>query len=410
MSLFFSLYFEVFLLITYFEKRIEIKLETFNLGKKIKKYLSAVVIVPCWNEEKTLAKTVNSLLKLDYPKNKLKIIIVDDGSTDNTWREAKHFEGNSQIEIYHKENGGKHSAVNFGIEKAFQSPNVEIIGCLDADSFVHKDALKNIVHYFQSDKKVMSVTPSIKVWKPKGVIQHIQNVEYGWGIFTRKMFSYLEAMYVTPGPLSMFRREVFEKLGGYQYAHQTEDSEMALRLQKNHYKIINAHDAVVYTVVPDTLKKLYKQRLRWTYGFIKNSLDYRFLFFKKEYGNLGLLVLPMAGLSILTAIYIISISLYNLVYKLLIEAERIRTVGFDFGHISWNLDWFSFNTEFLAVLSILAFSGTITIILISRRMAEGRLRLGRDLIYFLTLYTFIAPLWLGKAVFNALFSVKAKWR
>ncbi len=401
--LFLSLYFEVFLLITYFERRLDMKFETARGKSKIKKYPTVTVMVPCWNEEKTICKTIHSLLYLNYPKAKLKIMIIDDGSTDNTWNVVQKFKNNSQIEMYQKENGGKYTALNFGLSKVTS----ELVGCLDADSYVDKEALKNIVVYFEN-KKTMAVTPSVKVWKPKTIIQHIQRVEYGWGIFLRKMYSYMNALYVTPGPFSIFRREVFEKLGGYRHAHNTEDMEMAVRMQSNHFEIANAQNAFVYTVAPDTVRKLYKQRLRWTYGFIKNSIDYKKLFFKKEYGTLGVYVLPMATLSLVSALYLACLSLYGFASSASKIFTKISVVGLQWPH--WNFDWFYLNTEVIALASVVAFLGSITILLISRKMSDGKVSVGLDMIYFLTLYVFIVPFWISKAMFNAAFSVKTKWR
>jgi cellulose synthase/poly-beta-1,6-N-acetylglucosamine synthase-like glycosyltransferase len=401
--LFISLYYEVFLLITYFERRLLMQSETRRLRLGVKKYPTVTIIVPCWNEEKTVSATVNSLLNLNYPKDKLKIMIVDDGSTDSTWQVIQKFANKKQIEIYHKENGGKHTALNLGLSKL----STDLVGCLDADSFVDKDALRNSVVYFE-DKETMVVTPSIKIWKPKNIIELIQKVEYAWGIFVRKMLSYMGAMYVTPGPFSIFRREVFEKLGGYRYAHSTEDMEMAMRLQANHYKIANSHNSVVYTVAPDALKKLYKQRLRWTYGFIKNAIDYKYLFFKKEYGNLGIFVLPMASISIFSAIYVLSLTVFSFLRSIFHELIKINTVGLHWP--TWSFNWFAVNTGLISVISLLAFCGTVLIIVVSRRMADGKFKLGMDLIYFFAIYAFIAPLWLSKAVYNSIFSIKTKWR
>lgn len=216
------------------------------------------------------------------------------------------------------------------------------------------------------------------------------------------------AIYVTPGPFSIFRTAVFAELGGYRFAHQTEDMEMAVRMQSNHYKIVNAHDAVVYTVAPETVKKLYKQRLRWTYGFIKNTIDYKHLFFNKEYGNLGLFILPMAIFSIISTIYIVGLSLLGLGQKLITMYVKFTTVGFSWPTVSF--DWFYINTEVIAIASMIALIGSVAVVLISRKMTEGKIRFGMDLVYFLALYAFIAPLWLTKAVYNALFSVKTNWR
>src|SRR3989344_9002219 len=265
--LFASLNFEVFLLITYFENRLDMKGEDAMIALGVKKYPSVTIIVPCWNEETTVSKTIHSLLSLDYPKNKLKIMIVDDGSTDKTWQNVQKFRNNPQIEMYSKENGGKYTALNFGLDKL----STDLVGCLDADSYVDKDALKHIVTYFE-DKETMAVAPSVKLWQPKGPLQLMQKVEYGFGIFTRKMFHYLQAVYITPGPFSIFRKEVFERLGGYKHAHNTEDIEIALRMQKNGYKIAHAHNAFVYTVAPNRIKPLLKQRVRWSHGFIKNAM------------------------------------------------------------------------------------------------------------------------------------------
>lgn len=405
--LFISLYFEVFILLTYIEHRPAMKRENARHGSKPSYYPSVSIIVPCWNEEFTIAGTLHSLLALDYPKDKLEIIAVDDGSTDGTWAALQKFTQYPQIKVFHKENGGKHTALNFGLTQS----ESEVVGCLDADSFVHKDALSTIAHYFE-DKNTMAVTPSVKIHTPETILQMIQSVEYGWGIFIRKVLSYLGALYVTPGPFSIFRRTVFAEVGNYRHAHNTEDMELAMRMQAHHMKIANAHNAVVYTVAPRTLPKLITQRVRWTYGFIKNVIDYKFIFFRKQYGNLGIFILPVASVSIVTGIYVISRSVINGIVSLSHFIQKIAITGFNFqvSAPSFSFDIFSINTEFIALASGIAFMGTFIMILVSRKMAEGRLTFGMDLVYFATLYTFIAPLWLVKAVYNVLFTGKMTWR
>lgn len=98
--LFVTLYLEVFFLITFFEERSNIKGKPKNA--KLSYYPSATIIVPCWNEESTVAGTVHSLLRLNYPKNKLNIFIVDDGSTDDTWEVVQKFANNPQITLMRK--------------------------------------------------------------------------------------------------------------------------------------------------------------------------------------------------------------------------------------------------------------------------------------------------------------------
>lgn len=403
--LFLSLNFEVFLLITYFENRIEIAEEAGLIARGLKKYPSVTIIVPCWNEENTVSKTIYSLLSLDYPRNKLKIMIVDDGSTDKTWERIQKFKNNPQIEVYTKPNGGKYTALNFGISKL----SSDLVGCLDADSYVHKDALKHIIMQFEN-KEIMAVAPSVKLWQPRGPLQLLQKVEYGFGIFTRKMFHYMQAVYITPGPFSIFRANVFKELGGYRHAHNTEDIEIALRMQKNGYKIAHAHNAMVYTVPPNTLRKLLKQRVRWSYGFIKNAEDYRDMFFKRKYGNLGVFILPMAAISVISIISVTSLAVISVIRSAINKYLEIQTIGWSPRWISFDFDWFYINTELIAIIGLVTTLGTLTMILISKKMSEGKIVLGLDLIFFMTLYMFIAPLWIGKAAYNAIFGVKASWR
>ncbi len=405
--LFTSLYFEVFILVTYLENRKRIKEENKLINQSPKNHPLVSIIVPCWNEEKTVSKTLNSLLELKYPKDRLEILAVDDGSTDGTWQVLQEFKKYPQIKIFKKENGGKHSVLNFGIENC----NGEYIGCLDADSYVDKNALENIMLYFERDENAVSVTPSVKIYKPENILQMMQKVEYGWGILLRKMLSYIGALYVTPGPFSIFKKDLFSQIGQYRLAHNTEDMEMAMRIQKHKLKIANSHNAFVYTVAPNTVKKLVKQRLRWTYGFIKNAIDYKFIFFKREYGNLGIFILPMASLSIISGIYILSSIVVNFTYSLVEEIIKIKTIGFSF-HLPKisSISIFSINTGMIAIISFVTFLGTLTILYISRKMEEGKFRLGMDLLYFLTLYTFIAPIWLARAVFKALTGSKTNWR
>ncbi len=404
--LFISLNFEVFLLITYFESRLDIKEEERAQAKvKLKRYPTVSIIVPCWNEQATVSGTIHSLLNLDYPKDKLRIMVVDDGSTDNTWEILQKFRNHPQIDLHTKENGGKYTALNYGLSKITS----ELVGCLDADSYVHKDSLKKIALYFE-DRETMAVAPSIKLWEPKTVLQLLQKVEYSFGIFTRKMFHYMKAIYITPGPFSIFRKEVFEELGPYKHAHQCEDIEVALRMQKNGYKIAHAHNAFVYTVPPKTLKTLLKQRVRWSQGFIQNAHDYKDMFFNKKYGDLGMIILPMAAFSIFSVLVVSSISAYNIAQRIITEYIKIQTIGWNLRWQLPNFDLFYVNTQLLALVGLVVAIASVTMILMSKRLSEGKFDLGLDLVYYLALYMIIAPLWIAKAAYNAAFSIKNTWR
>ena len=403
-TLFISLFFEIFLLITYLEVHEELKFEAKHLGHNLQRFPTVTIIVPCFNEEQTVSNTIKSLLQLDYPKEKLSIIAVDDGSTDGTRRELTRFESYRQVSILLKENGGKHTALNLALEKV----ESDLVGCLDADSFVSPDALKKIVPFFD-DSSIMAVTPSIKVHNPSNVLQYIQKVEYSWGIFLRRMLSSLGALYVTPGPFSIFRTQVFRELGGYREGHHTEDLEMALRLQRNRYRIVNSHGAHVYTAAPESLGALYRQRVRWTYGFLNNALDYREMFFNKKYGHIGIFILPIATSSIFSSLYIIGQMLQDTLSRILNTLVKFQTIGFSWKFPPSSFDWFFINTGALPFLTLSALILTLVILYLSIKMADGKVKITRDIFYYLTLYFFIAPLWLTKAVFSTIFRRPISW-
>ncbi|PIR40242.1 MAG: hypothetical protein COV33_00795 [Candidatus Zambryskibacteria bacterium CG10_big_fil_rev_8_21_14_0_10_34_34] len=399
--LFIALYLEVFFLITYFEFRD--KEHNLLILKIPKKWPSVSIIVPAWNEENTVLKTIFSLLKINYPKNKLSIIVVDDGSTDNTWKVVQRFVRNKQVKLLRKENGGKYTALNY----ALCHIDTELVGCLDADSYVHPEALKRIVAKFE-DIEMMAVTPSIKIFEPKGILGFIQKGEYIFGIFLKKVFYHLNALYITPGPFSIFRKSVFDKIGHYRHAYNTEDIEIAMRMQRNGLKIGNVHNAFVYTVAPNTVKTLFKQRLRWAYGFLQNAIDHRDMFFKLQYGHLGIIVLPAAGFSFLSTLYFFGAIIFDWLNSFIVAIKKIATIGLSFP--KFNFDLFYVNTNLIVFVSIIAVVGTIFMIVTARKLAEEKTKFGLDSILFILLYTLIAPFWMLKALYNVAFAKETKWR
>ncbi|MCR4334485.1 MAG: glycosyltransferase family 2 protein [Patescibacteria group bacterium] len=400
--IFVGLYFQIFLLVTLLEKNNRFFEE--KLGDKQRKWPTINITVPCFNEENTVTETILSLLNLDYPKDKLSFIVIDDGSTDNTFNVVKKLtEKYSQIKLIKKENGGKHTALNLGLREN----NSELVAGLDADSFVDPQALKRMIPYFD-DPKIMAVTPAIRIHKPKNIIQFMQKAEYNFGILGRHLMAKIDAIHVTPGPLSIFRKKVFDNLGEYKHAHNTEDMEIAFRMQENGYKIANCSNAFVYTVAPSTIRKLHVQRVRWMSGFLKNCLDYRHLFFKKKYGNMGVFTLPFSFISIFIALYVLGTILYNIGHYIIEKIIKMNTIGFNFSLP--HFDWFFVNTESISILALVTIIFTIAFIFIGKKMAEGNIKLSRDIFYFILFYSFISPFWLTKAVYNTITSKVSPWR
>lgn len=237
----------------------------------------------------------------------------------------------------------------------------------------------------------------------------IQKAEYNMGLFTRKILSSINSLHVAPGPFSIFRKTVFDKLGGYKKAYNTEDMEIALRMQENHMKIANASDAYVYTVTPRTLRTLQVQRVRWIYGFIKNAFDYRRLFFKREYGDFGMFYLPFAAFSIIAALYFFFLMVYQVISNLYNKIVEVSLVGFDFTP-EFNFDWFFFNTEKIFFIGIIFGLISLFVLLTGRSFAKEKNFIGMDIFWFMLLYGLISPFWFMRAIYNAVTSKQAKWR
>lgn len=400
--LFLSMYFQVLLLESFFENKRKIKdEETFELTH----FPSVTIAVPCWNEEKTLAATLDSLLALSYPKDKLSIIIVDDGSKDRTLHIAKEYEKKfpDQIRALTKENGGKHTAVNLALSLATS----DLFGCLDADSFVDTMALATIVSYFNANEKIMAVTPCMHIRSPKTLIQRMQAIEYLMGIFLRKAFGQLDAIQVTPGPFSIFRMSVYDKVGIYRKAHNTEDYEITLRMHRAHLKIANAHKALVYTLGPATIRGYFSQRLRWVRGFLENSLDYRDLFFKKEYGNFGMFTLPVAFIFVFYGIYAVFFMVYVLISHWVDVAEKWLTIGI---HPKLpQFDIFYFNTTTLAFLGMVMFTMFLLVLYIANTLSDDKQEFFRNFPIYFFFYPMFIPFILIRAVFDTLTNRKNEW-
>jgi len=401
---FIAVYIQIFFLITFIEKKRYIVNNPENL--KLKYYPTVAIAVPVYNEEKTILKTVKSLLSLDYPKDKMKIFIVDDGSRDNTWNVIQEFIDNPNIVLIKKENGGKHTAVNLAIDKT----DAEFFGCLDSDSMVHPQALKRILKYFEIDKATMAVAPSIIVFNPKNILQYAQSIEYEMSIYTKKMLGFMGGIHVAPGPFSIFRKRVFDELGNYRKAHNTEDQEIALRMQENGYKIDHCPDAYVYTNTPNSVAKLYRQRLRWIYGFIKNLIDYRRLLFKKRYGTVALFTLPSGIVSIIGVVFLFVNIAGNIIKFIYNKIIQIKTIGWaSVFNLDYKFDWFFLNTKTALFLAVILYILVIVSVAIGRKMAEGKTSFSFSFFYFLLIYSVVAPFWMLRAILNTIISKESSW-
>ncbi len=395
---FLAVYVQIFMLVTFFERRKELQKSFDAPLPTLTHFPKVAIIVPCWNEETTVHGTILSLLNLNYPSDKLEIIVVDDGSTDTTWAEICKYKDNPQVKIFQKENGGKHTAVNFGIEHT----DADLIGCLDADSFVEPDALIYMVDAFNTHPDIMATAPSMIIHKPGNMLQYAQKVEYNMSAYNKKMLSFMNAIHVTPGPFSIFRKEVFQTIGLFRKAHGTEDQEIAYRMQEHHMRIFHSHKSVVYTSSPDTLKKLYKQRLRWIYGFIQNTIDYRRLIFKTKYGNFSFFTLPSGIISITAVVYLSFALFYNFVIFVIKKITQLSVTGWSASSVGLHLDAFFISTRTIVFVEAIIYILVVFSIMMGMKISGQRRKFDWHIILYVIVYSVIAPFWLLKAVWNTL--------
>lgn len=396
---FLGLYTAVYFLTELIEQRHTLKKKSISSD-----HPTVTVIVPVFNEEDTLAGTLDSLLSLDYPKDKLTIVVVDDGSVDDTAKIGRKYARKHGITFYSKKNGGKYTALNYALKRC----TTEYVGALDADSFVHSKALRRIMAYFD-DPSVMAVTPSMKIYNPKNFLQHVQRIEYLIGVFLRKVFAFMHSIHVTPGPFTIYKKSFFDKYGPYKKAYHTEDIEIALRIQSHHYHIENCLDGYVYTCGPGTFKTLYKQRLRWYKGFMENVHDYSHLFSKK-YGDLGLFVLPISFLSVALVIVAAFYFLYMTGSNVLDLFFNLKAVGFDI----FNLDWFNWDPFLIslrapALLSFLGLGMGILVLLAAKIVGGEKQSIIYSYVLYIFVYWILFSFWWLVAIYYKLFGKKTEW-
>lgn len=404
-----GLFTSIFFLLSYIENLSRIK------DPVPKRYPFVSIVVPAWNEEKTIVKTIDTLLALDYPKEKLEIIVVNDGSTDRTASKVEKLIAkykDRDIELFNKKNGGKGSAMNCG----FKNARGEIVVNMDADSIVAPDALKKMLGYFE-DKKVAAVTPALNIYKPKGFWLNLQFAEFMLGIYLRKIFDLNEAIHVIPGPFSAYRKSFFEKHGYFDEHNPTEDTEIAMRIQARGYKIKNSIGANVYAKQPNSFRSVLKQRLRWYYGFTKNAVRYKELFPPKRWDNLAMLILPSAFVSVLVAIAMLFIFFYQSFISLKDTIVRFVVTNFDIKPLFYNFRWedvteFVYNNitnPFLAFM-IMGIVLSVVLLYIAKKQTKSDGNLVFAYICFVLTYWILFPFWwLAVFYYKGILRKKIKW-
>ncbi len=374
--------------------------------KMIKDYPSVSILIPAYNEEGNIAKTIRSILNLDYPKEKIKIIVINDNSTDNTKEIASKFKNILVIDNKHK-GIGKASALNQGLRFV----NTELFAVLDADSEVSRDSLKKLVQMFD-DKKTAAAISRIKVKNLKNIFTHIQRIEYILATFIRKLMSKIDTLHITPGVLSVYRTNVIKKLKNFDENNITEDLEIAMRLRYYNYNVKMNDEAVTYTNVPNSFKNLWEQRIRWFRGFIQNNLRYRKMFMSKKHGLMGKLQLPLNAITFFTILLTFFLLIYELIRSLYQNITKLFLLKSD---IYYLIEFPSLKELILGIDIKYIFPLTISFIIslfllhLAHKSSKEKWMLNPALLIYFTIYPLLRLAHWITAMYKETIKSRRKW-
>lgn len=308
------------------------------------------VIVPAYNEGIVIVNSVRSLLQSRY--RKIEVLIIDDGSTDNTWAIASRLHVKyKRVRSIHQQNGGKSSALNNAITQS----KGEIVICVDADTVFPSDTIGNLVRHFEDDT-VAAVAGVVKVGNIRNMLTRWQMLEYTVSIaIDRNAHSLLNSIMIIPGACGAWRKSVVLEAGGFSHSTLAEDCDLTIKIQQlNRYRIVQENNAVSYTEAPDFIAALTKQRFRWMFGNLQALTKHRSMLFNPRYRWLGMFIMPNSLVSIIIPLFfwplLAYISIQNvlngnyaiiLIYFMITMTIQfvVATIGLRLAHERLNLLW-----------------------------------------------------------------------
>ena len=285
------------------------------------------IVIPAYNEEKNIKECIDSVFESDYRKDKIEVIVVDDGSTDNTLNIAKGYPG---IKILNQNHLGKVEALNLGAKKSSN----EFILTIDADTTINKDCIKELIKPFHQND-IGATTGNNNVKNKSNLICLFQNVEYHFSNLVRNSFSrvFNNGIWFS-GSVACYRKEALEKINYFKKDTLAEDQDIALEMKGSGYRTTNSSKAVGYTIVPQKIKDLYKQRRRWWIGTLQSIVKNKELFSMKSSPSILFLYINQFWWS-LYAFLSLPLIIYQINYWLPYNTQTI------FSTLSYLFKWFS---------------------------------------------------------------------
>ncbi|MFE2302371.1 bifunctional polysaccharide deacetylase/glycosyltransferase family 2 protein [Streptomyces sp. NPDC059445] len=247
------------------------------------------VVVPAYNEKECIANTLRSLAKSTHP---IEIIVVDDGSEDDTSEIAASL-GMPNVRVIRQENAGKPAALNNGVRHARH----DIVVMMDGDTVFEPDAVHQLVQPF-ADPEIGAVAGNAKVGNRDTVIGAWQHIEYVMGFnLDRRMYDLLRCMPTIPGAIGAFRRDAVLEVGGMSEDTLAEDTDITIAMHRAGWRVVYQEHAKAWTEAPGSLKQLWSQRYRWSYGTMQALWKHRkSLTDKGPSGRFGRVGMPLVVL------------------------------------------------------------------------------------------------------------------
>jgi cellulose synthase/poly-beta-1,6-N-acetylglucosamine synthase-like glycosyltransferase len=399
--MFTSIYLLSFFLILYFNNRKTL----FDYPIPKKKY-SVSFIVPAYNEGKTIADTIEHIFSINYKKI-VQVIVINDCSTDNTKQVVEKMKKKyPQIVLINNEKnlGNAGRSKNVGLKYA----TGELIAFVDADSYPAKESLNRMVGFF-NDEKVGAVTCPILVRENGTFIEKLQGIEYRVIALSRKLMDYVDAIYVTPGPLAVYRKKAIDEVSGFDADNMTEDIEITWNLSAKNWERRMSLSTEVTTTAPATLKAWYKQRRRWGIGGIQCIAKYKKDFFKK--GMLGMFVIPFFVVQYFLGLLGLGVFFYLAITKI-ISSSMLLGYSIPTGVPLLTINSLFITPSFLDYLGIILFVVGTIFTLFSLSLMKGAVlqkRSAFDILFFSIVYLSIYPFITLSSVYNY-FKGGNKWR
>lgn len=300
---------------------------------------SLTVVIPAHNEEKYIAECISAVLACRFPGKK-EIIVVDDGSTDSTFKIASVFR--PKIKLIRTKHSGKSASLNIAIARA----RGDYIAVVDGDSVVDKSSLYELAKELSGGASAATGVVKVKNRSGFGMWFHIEQLHNS---LTRSLFSRINANITTPGPLSMYKRSALLEIGGFSSHGFSEDADITIRLIRRGHKVAFCDSAVSETYMPATVRGAVLQRARFARGTV--SLLKRHLAFNKAV--IDLYTLPLLLFMYLQAIVMGSINIY-LILSGYFANFASKGVYFSFGVVMFFFEWFSLFGFFKWVVSIVS--------------------------------------------------------